>query len=76
MSIKKNMKRRMLMVLALAMTVAVLAAGTAHAAAFAINACEPPNRTILTHEPSRYVWVDGPYLKYPQGYWYGCGQEK
>ena len=32
MSIKQNLKRRMMMVVALAMTVAVLAAGTAHAA--------------------------------------------
>jgi hypothetical protein len=33
MSIKKNMKRRILMAVALAMTLAVLAASTAHAAA-------------------------------------------
>ena len=46
MSIKQNIKRRMLMVLALAMSVSVLAAGTAHAAA------EPSVQTTVTNQAS------------------------
>jgi uncharacterized repeat protein (TIGR01451 family) len=46
MSIKHNIKRRMLMVVALAMTVAVLAAGTAHAQT------SSPSQMSITQTPS------------------------
>ena len=46
MSIKQNIKRRMLMVVALAMTVAVLAAGTAQAQA------SPPSQMSVTQTAS------------------------
>ena len=46
MSIKHNIKRRMLMVVALAMTAAVLAAGTAHAQT------SSPSQMSITQTPS------------------------
>ncbi len=39
-------------------------------------ACQPPNRSITTYSPDRYVWVDGPYFSMAGGFWYGCGREK
>jgi uncharacterized repeat protein (TIGR01451 family) len=49
MSIKHNIKRRMMMVVALTMTVAVLAAGTAHAGtrAFGATLTNSPSQTLV-----------------------------